>query len=391
MRHHKLAHDPLASLKMPNAKADRRYERRMLLPREWPWVKRAAEQAGERFGMSGTERVLLYAMSIQTGLRANELRGLRCSQMILDTEQPHVLVSARATKNRKNARQYIQPELAARLKEHVSVKMPSVAVFAMPDKHNVAEMLRTDLADARELWVSDVRHDPGEAHRRRLSDFLVVNNHKGETLDFHSLRHSCGAWLALSGAHPKAIQTVMRHSTITLTMDTYGHLVPGQEAETVARFPSMTPDEVEAAQATGTDDAVAENRESDPPLYSPQLVHETDRLSAEGRDETNADVNEATSTKPAPDAAIGDVERDHAAVCDNAPGRTRTCDPRFRKTPSRLFSPTFPWRFYVFRARKPAWRRTIAGGRPVRASSHADWGHKLGHMLAYEAPRPRDE
>ncbi|MBN2474708.1 MAG: hypothetical protein JXB62_08870, partial [Pirellulales bacterium] len=39
--------------------------------------------------------------------------------------------------------------------------------------------------------------------------------------------------------HPKTVQSVMRHSTITLTMDTYGHLFPGQEAEAVSRFPVM--------------------------------------------------------------------------------------------------------------------------------------------------------
>ena len=31
----------------------------------------------------------------------------------------------------------------------------------------------------------------------------------------------------------------MRHSVITLTMDTYGHLFPGQEADTVARLPNL--------------------------------------------------------------------------------------------------------------------------------------------------------
>ncbi|MBI3862791.1 MAG: site-specific integrase, partial [Planctomycetia bacterium] len=37
------------------------------------------------------------------------------------------------------------------------------------------------------------------------------------------MRHTCGAWLAMAGAHPKAVQAIMRHSTIVLTMDTYGH------------------------------------------------------------------------------------------------------------------------------------------------------------------------
>jgi len=62
----------------------------------------------------------------------------------------------------------------------------------------------------------------------------------------------CGAWLAMTGAHPKVIQSVMRHSSITLTMDTYGHLFPGQEADAVARLPLML-GELRQMQATGTD------------------------------------------------------------------------------------------------------------------------------------------
>ena len=49
----------------------------------------------------------------------------------------------------------------------------------------------------------------------------------------------------------------MRHSTIVLTMDTYGHLFPGQEADTVARLPDMLAVEPAALQATGTDDQAA--------------------------------------------------------------------------------------------------------------------------------------
>jgi len=87
--------------------------------------------------------------------------------------------------------------------------------------------------------VDDARKDQQERKRREESDFLLEANFEGEVLDFHALRHTCGAWLALTGAHPKTVQSVMRHSTITLTMDTYGHLFPGQEAEAVSKLPDM--------------------------------------------------------------------------------------------------------------------------------------------------------
>ena len=43
----------------------------------------------------------------------------------------------------------------------------------------------------------------------------------------------------VTGTHPKLVQQVMRHSSITLTMDTYGHLIPGQEADAVAKMKGM--------------------------------------------------------------------------------------------------------------------------------------------------------
>jgi integrase len=43
---------------------------------------------------------------------------------------------------------------------------------------------------------------------------------------FHDLRHSYAAMLIAQGAHPRAIMERMGHSTITVTLDTYGHLCP---------------------------------------------------------------------------------------------------------------------------------------------------------------------
>ena len=57
----------------------------------------------------------------------------------------------------------------------------------------------------------------------------------------------------------------MRHSSIVLTMDTYGHLLPGQEAETVARFSDLLGnDQPTALRATGTTDASADRPAKQP-------------------------------------------------------------------------------------------------------------------------------
>jgi len=43
---------------------------------------------------------------------------------------------------------------------------------------------------------------------------------------FHDLRHTCAALLIAQGAHPKEIQARLGHSSITTTLDRYGHLFP---------------------------------------------------------------------------------------------------------------------------------------------------------------------
>jgi integrase len=43
---------------------------------------------------------------------------------------------------------------------------------------------------------------------------------------FHDLRHTSVALAIAEGAHPKAIQARMGHSSINVTLDRYGHLFP---------------------------------------------------------------------------------------------------------------------------------------------------------------------
>jgi integrase len=254
--HAKLSHDPLRSVKRPSVKTDRKRRRRMLTPTEWPYVRAATLTSGMRDGMNPLERVALYATGIQTGLRSNELRSLTKSDLFLTGNKPFVRCRAETAKNDQGARQYIQPDLAEELRRIIATKTPTAPVFTLPDEWSVAEMLRGDLAAARKQWLDEVKHDPDARAKREESDFLAVSNHDGETLDFHSLRHTCGSWLALQGVHPNVIKTIMRHSSITLTMDTYGHLLPDQHADAIRGMANMLASASPMA-ATGTAGATA--------------------------------------------------------------------------------------------------------------------------------------
>ncbi len=62
--------------------------------------------------------------------------------------------------------------------------------------------------------------------RRQVWYQAVADAGLPEELRIHDLRHTCAALLIAEGAHPKAIQVHLGHSSISVTMDRYGHLFP---------------------------------------------------------------------------------------------------------------------------------------------------------------------
>ncbi len=264
VNHQKLLFDPLAGVKKPNPQkgmrdkgtekpSGRGFERRALLHAEWDWLRSTTDQSPTRYGMPGSERVLLYGTAIQTGLRANELRSLHRGDLFLATDRPYIRCKARFTKNAKDARQYIKRALAQNLEKYGAGKAPKAPVFKLPPSEDMAAMLRADLAAARAAWLKAAEHDLQEQQRRDESDFLLAVNHAGGRMDFHALRHTTGAWAIAAGANVKQVMVLMRHSTAELTLSVYGHLLQGQEADAVDRLPEMFGDTSEALEATGTD------------------------------------------------------------------------------------------------------------------------------------------
>ena len=65
--HHKLPRDPLASVKKPNPKADRRRERRILLPEEWRLLETATTAGPERYGMTAANDYCSTARRFKPG------------------------------------------------------------------------------------------------------------------------------------------------------------------------------------------------------------------------------------------------------------------------------------------------------------------------------------
>ena len=256
---------PIAHMRRMNVKVDRRHDRVSFEVDEVRRLLTATHKGPERFGMSGPERALLYRLTVESGLRANELRTLKVSSF--DLSACTVKVVAAYSKHRQEDVLPLRPETAEELRIFFAGKMPEAKAFGGRYKSltdRTAEMIQEDLAATVE------RDESGNEIRRAIS----YTDTAGRYRDFHALRHTTGSWLAANGVHPKVAQTIMRHSDINLTMSRYTHTLRGQEAEAVRKLPdlSLAGSAPQEAVATGTDGKPTTGREQVTPKVTPQLT-----------------------------------------------------------------------------------------------------------------------
>ena len=153
--------------------------------------------------------------------------------MFEDSTTGYLYLEGCHTKNGKAAKQYIPLNLVKDIQGLLADKNDAAKIFLMPFASNVVRMLRDDLSDARTAWLKDVKEDLTLFEKREATDFLKYEDSAGKKLDFHSLRHACGAYLVSNRVDIKTVQSIMRHSTPTLTLNTYGHLMPNQEVAAI--------------------------------------------------------------------------------------------------------------------------------------------------------------
>jgi integrase len=73
-------------------------------------------------------------------------------------------------------------------------------------------------------------------------------------IGLHEARHTCASLMIAAGVNAKAITLYLGHSSIEVTFDRYGHLMPGNEAEAVERIDAYLERANSAARLAALDD-----------------------------------------------------------------------------------------------------------------------------------------
>jgi integrase len=186
-----------------------------------------------------SEYYALFLTALRAGLRRGELVALQFGdiQFGKDEDDPNRFIVVRhnyvrrehtTTKSKKSRRVDLSKELRRALLEMRDKRMLDAFLNG---KNDISEDFVFPSPEGTIL-------DPDNLYHRY---FLPVLAKAGiRKIRLHDLRHTFGSLLIQNGASIVYVKEQMGHSSIQVTVDTYGHLIPGANVNWVDRLDSET-------------------------------------------------------------------------------------------------------------------------------------------------------
>ena len=156
----------------------------------------------------------LWATAMFGGLRRGELMALRIEDVDLGAGLIHV----------RRGWDVVAGEIATKSGKDRRVPIP-VALRDYLDEH----LLGLAWQDGLVFGATAVSPFPLTSTNRRA--VRAWGRAKLNPITLHECRHTFASLMIAAGVNAKALSTYMGHSTISITLDRYGHLMPGNEAE----------------------------------------------------------------------------------------------------------------------------------------------------------------
>jgi integrase len=164
----------------------------------------------------------IFATALYAGLRLGELQALQWDDVDLTANLIHLMrnwdrhAGFVAPKSRSgNRRVPIFSTLRRELLNHRLQQGKGGRGFVFPNKNGTGPF------------------NPGTVKLHTNTAWTAAGL---QPIGLHECRHSYAAYMIAAGINTKALSTYMGHSSITITLDRYGHLLPGNETDAAIRF-----------------------------------------------------------------------------------------------------------------------------------------------------------
>ena len=181
---------------------------------------------------------MVIMIALNTGMRLGEIFGLKWDCVDLKTNMIYV---RRQLVTSKKGSLFQPPKTKASrrrilLPTHLVVAI--VSYKAWQDQHKIK---LGDLYQENNLVITnglgkvyDTSNFTSRVFKQMLKNAEVEQHFK-----FHDLRHTHATMLLMGGVNPKVVQERLGHSSIKMTLDTYGHLMPDMQSSAADALDKM--------------------------------------------------------------------------------------------------------------------------------------------------------
>ncbi len=202
-------------------------------PRVAKKTMRYLDLAGAKVFLEAAKEDRLYAiyvLALTTGLRQGEIFGLKWEDIDLNAET----LAVRRTIYELSGLVYIGEPKSSQSRR--KVELPNIAIIALIN-HRTNMLNEGQPLD----WVfCDTIGGPLRKSNFRNNSHLPIIKRSGlPYLRFHDLRHTAATLLLSEGVHPKVVQERLGHSQISITLDTYSHVLPSLQKEAASKIDNL--------------------------------------------------------------------------------------------------------------------------------------------------------
>lgn len=165
-------------------------------------------------------------LAIMTGMRQGEILGLRWSDIDFNNKSLHIQQTVTKRRRIKDGAKTptsirsvaLSTDTIESLKEHRSIILQERLFEGESYQNN-------------DLVVCTGKGGPANANNIYRAWTRFIEKHEAPHITFHDLRHTHVAMMIKQGVHMKVISERLGHSSISVTMDIYGHLLPNMQSD----------------------------------------------------------------------------------------------------------------------------------------------------------------
>ncbi len=169
----------------------------------------------------------LYVLAFTSGLRQGELFGLQWGDINFSEQ---FLSVQRTISEVRGTLEVGEPKTG---KSRRKVELPEFAIQALKE-HRVSMLAEGN----HKTWVfCDTVGGPLRKSNFRKRSFMpLMKRSELPEIRFHDFRHTAATLLLLQGVHPKVVQERLGHAQISITLDTYSHVLPSMQREAAEKL-----------------------------------------------------------------------------------------------------------------------------------------------------------